>query len=94
MYGKKESLRKVFLNVDLGVEMLLIYIGLLGVYFWGLFGFLLIVKVVVIIILIYKGKKYLILICKKIWYLFFLNFKFYINGKILLYSSIFIYILK
>lgn len=70
MYGKKESLRKVFLNVDFGVEML-IYIGLLGVYFWGLFGFLLIVKVVVIIILIYKGKKYLILICKKLWYLFF-----------------------
>lgn len=64
MYGKKESLRKVFLNVDLGVEMLLIYIGLLGVYFWGLFGILLIVKVVVIIILIYKGKKYLILIVK------------------------------
>lgn len=63
MYGKKESLRKVFLNVDFGVEML-IYIGLLGVYFWGLFGFLLIVKVVVIIILIYKGKKYLILIVK------------------------------
>lgn len=64
MYGKKESLRKVFLNVDFGVEMLLIYIGLLGVYFWGLFGILLIVKVVVIIILIYKGKKYLILIVK------------------------------
>lgn len=56
-------MRKVFLNVDFGVEML-IYIGLLGVYFWGLFGFLLIVKVVVIIILIYKGKKYLILIVK------------------------------
>lgn len=74
MYGKKESLRKVFLNVDFGVEMLLIYIGLLGVYFWGLFGFLLIVKVVVIIILIYKGKKYLILICKKI--MVFIFFKF------------------
>lgn len=71
MYGKKESLRKVFLNVDFGVEMLLIYIGLLGVYFWGLFGILLIVKVVVIIILIYKGKKYLILIVKNYGIYFF-----------------------
>lgn len=70
MYGKKESLRKVFLNVDFGVEML-IYIGLLGVYFWGLFGFLLIVKVVVIIILIYKGKKYLILIVENYGIYFF-----------------------
>lgn len=67
---RKKSLRKVFLNVDFGVEML-IYIGLLGVYFWGLFGFLLIVKVVVIIILIYKGKKYLILIVKNYGIYFF-----------------------
>lgn len=90
MYGKKESPRKVPPNADPGVETS-IHTGSSGVHFRGLFGLSPIVKAAAIITLIYKGKKHSILICKKLRHSFFLNFKFYINGKILLYSSIFIH---